>query len=153
MALLFWMVFLFSIAYNKWFIAVVVNRLALALSGLIGVVLEWSGNEIIRAGTIIKSDGFSMNIYYKCTGVYQTAGFVAGVLAYPASFRTKIPGVIWGSLAINLINVFRIVSIFYIGLYIPQWLAFFHGVIWEALMIILTIFAWWLWVRRANAED
>jgi len=151
-ALLFWMGFLLSIAYNKWFIEVVVDRLALALSGLIGAVLELAGNEIIRVGTIIKSNGFSMNIYYKCTGVYQTAGFVAGVLAYPTAFRAKVVGVVWGSLVIGFINVFRLVSIFYIGLYIPEWVAFSHSVIWEALMILSTILVWRLWARRANAE-
>ncbi|MFQ5863934.1 MAG: hypothetical protein ACE5IW_01765 [bacterium] len=149
-ALIFWMLLLLSIAYNPWFIEIVINRLALGLSYFISLILQSSGNEIERIGTVIRCGGFSMDIYYKCTGVYQAAGFVAGVFAYPTPLRNKVAGVVCGVGCISVINVVRIVSIFYTGLHLPKFLPVFHGIIWETLMILLTIWLWLMWAKRSS---
>lgn len=146
-ALIFWTSIFYSIVFSPLFIKIVIDRTAFALSTVIEVILQSLGSEIERVGTIIKTTGFSMDITYKCTGVYQATGYLAAVLAYPTNLRNKIIGVIFGVCFISFINIIRILSIFFTGLYAPEWIPFFHGVFWEALMIILTITVWLLWVK------
>ena len=152
LALIFWASLFYAIAYNPWFIEAVVNRIAFGLASVIGIVLQSLGNEIDPVGTIIQSKGFGIDIYYKCTGVYQAAGFLAGVFAYPTSLRKKASGIVWGVCCITAINIIRIVSIFYTGLHTPEWIPLFHGVFWEALMVLLTIGIWLVWAKRIQVE-
>jgi exosortase/archaeosortase family protein len=47
-------------------------------------------------------------------------------------------------------NVVRIVGIFYVGVYAPRLIPFFHNVLGEALMILLVLITWSLWAKRIS---
>ena len=49
---------------------------------------------------------------------------------------------------INAANVVRIMGIFYVGVYAPQWLPLIHDVVGEALMILLVLLMWLIWSRK-----
>lgn len=146
--LLFWAGIFYSIAFSKWFIDLVADPLALFLSYVISEIILFLGFQIDRVGTIITGGGISLEIYYKCTGVYQMAGFMAGVLAFPTNYQNKIIGFAWGIFGIGILNLLRILSIFYIGLYLPNAVRIFHGVIWEILMILLSFLLWVYWANN-----
>lgn len=150
-ALVLWASVLYAIAYSPWFIETVVSRIALSFSTVVAFILQSLGGDIERVGTIIKGSGFGIEIYHKCTGVYQAAGFVAGVLAYPTTLRNKFIWVLSGIGFLCALNVIRIVSVFYTGLHFPELVPLLHGVIWEAVMILLTIVIWLTGARRISA--
>jgi exosortase/archaeosortase family protein len=63
----------------------------------------------------------------------------AAMLAFPASWRMKVLGVLVGSLAIQIVNMARFISLFYIGQYSRSWFDFAHEYLWETLLILDTM--------------
>ena len=69
-------------------------------------------------------------------------------MAFPARWSRKLLGVVLGLLAIQVINVVRIVSLFYIGIFAPSAFSASHVYVWQSLIILFAVVLWILWVRR-----
>jgi len=110
-------------------------------------VLNMFGEESRVNGTSISSARFSVDIEHGCDAVDPSALFVAAVLAFPASFRSKWPGVVIGTVVIALINLIRIVSLFYAGIYYPKAFQVVHVDVWQPVFILLALTLWvtWAW--------
>ena len=67
-------------------------------------------------GVIISTQGFSVRIIRECTVVGPVLVMGMGIFSYPASFRRKAWGVVWGTLIMLLVNQIRIASLFFIGI-------------------------------------
>jgi exosortase H (IPTLxxWG-CTERM-specific) len=74
----------------------------------------------------------------------------AALFAFPAPWKMKTVGLAAGTLAIQLLNVARFISLFYIGQYSASWFEFAHGYLWETLLMLDTTVVFWLWVRRVS---
>ncbi len=146
--LLFWAGILYSMAFSKWFIDLVANPFALFLSYIIGEIILFLGFQIDQTGTIITGGGISIEIYYKCTGIYQMAGFMAAIMAFPTNLQNKIIGFAWGIFGISILNLLRILSIFCVGLYFPNVVRIFHGLFWEVFMILFSLLLWVYWAHK-----
>lgn len=97
----------------------------------------------------IWSNRFSVNIKKGCDAVQPTVLFITAVLASPVAFWSKLPGLAIGFLFLMFMNLVRVISLFYIGIY---WNAAFdtmHHDVWQAVFIILSILAWALWALWA----
>ena len=150
LALVFLWVPFYLMAHNGWFIQTVLHRIALCVALVVELVLRTLGNDVLRAGVIVQSASVQLEVIHSCTGVYQIAAFAVAVLAYPASLVSKMTGLLRGTLYISAVNVFRIATIFYAGTYFPNFLPVLHNVIWEILMILVTIVVWLAWAKRTN---
>lgn len=115
---------------------------------LSGTVLSLMGEHITVEGVILRSPRFAVTIYNGCNGVITSLIFVSGVLAFPARVSAKVIGVVGGLLAIQLINLVRIVSLFYIGIFFPKFFNQSHVFIWQSLVILAGITLWIVWAHR-----
>jgi len=99
--------------------------------------------EVVRSTT----NGFAVAIESGCNGIEACIVLVAAILAFRAPWRRKVAGVLGGVLAVQLANVVRVVSLFYVG----QWsLAAFewaHLYVWQALIMVDAMVFWLLWLR------
>jgi exosortase H (IPTLxxWG-CTERM-specific) len=94
-------------------------------------------------------------IFNGCNGLEAILIFVAGVVAFPASLRAKVLGIVAGFVAIQVFNVIRVVSLFYVGIYRRDWFSVSHVLVWQSLVIVFGVVLWLVWVRRyglANAQ-
>ena len=115
-----------------------------------GAILDLFGYEINVADTSISSPVFSMEIVRGCDAIEPVAAFVAAVLASPVSLGTKLPGILVGALVLLVINIVRLVSLFFIGAYWPKALEVAHEDLWQAAFIVLAIVLWAIWVQWAT---
>lgn len=99
-------------------------------------------------GQVLSSPRFAVQIYNGCNGLEAILVFVAGVLAFPAPWARRLAGVFLGVLAIQVVNTIRVVSLFYIGIFKPQWFAVSHVFIWQSLIILVGVVLWLVWVQR-----
>jgi len=99
-------------------------------------------------GTILSSNSFAVNIVAECTAVGPLVLFIGAVLAYPSRLKAKGLGVLIGLVVLTTVNVFRIVSLFWIGATYPEYLDIAHLLVWQAAIIILAIILWLFWVER-----
>ncbi len=115
-----------------------------------GGILSILGQDTAVVDTSVTSPEFSMAIVRGCDAIEPTAAFVAAVLASPVSVWAKMPGILVGTMALVVINLVRLVSLFYVGVYFPKALDFMHFDVWQAAFIVLAICFWAIWVQWAT---
>jgi exosortase H (IPTLxxWG-CTERM-specific) len=118
-----------------------------------GFVLDLLGEDIRVDGCNLLSPRFQVAIYNGCNGLITSLIFISGVLAFPASTRAKLIGVLGGLLAIQVVNLVRIVSLFYIGVFIPQFFNQSHIFVWQSLVILAGVTLWVFWARRYGTQQ
>jgi exosortase H (IPTLxxWG-CTERM-specific) len=118
-----------------------------AVARMSGVVLRFFGEEAVVSGCVVSSPRFAVTIYNGCNGLITSLILVAGILAFPARCSAKMIGVAGGLFAIQLINLVRIVSLFYIGVFFPEHFNDAHIFIWQSLVILAGISLWIVWAR------
>jgi exosortase H (IPTLxxWG-CTERM-specific) len=116
-----------------------------------GVVLDLLGQDITMQGTILRSPRFAVNIRNGCNGVEAMLIFLAAVLAFPAPWRSRIAGLILGILAIQVVNLIRVVALFLTGAYFPKLFDTSHTVIWQTVVILFGVLLWIFWANRFAA--
>jgi exosortase H (IPTLxxWG-CTERM-specific) len=118
-------------------------------AGVANWILNLGGQHTTAAASLISSLRFSVDIKRGCDAVEPTALFVAAVLAFPAAWRRKLPGVLMGALVLALLNLVRVVTLFLVGVYFPKTFELMHGEIWQTAFILLALLLWALWIRWA----
>ena len=102
----------------------------------------------------ISSPRFSVEVQHGCNALLPTALFVSAVLACPVRFTAKIPGILIGVIVLMLMNLVRIVSMFYAGVHIPDFFGTMHTHVWPTIFVSLSVLLWlsWaVWARERGA--
>jgi len=119
---------------------------AIARAG--GATLNLLGQQTSMNGTIIRSERFAVNIRNGCNGVEAMLIYFAAVLAFPATWKSRLLGVGLGFVAIQLVNLLRVVALFLTGVYLPKLFDSSHTVIWQTVVILSGVLLWILWANR-----
>ncbi len=93
------------------------------------------------------SNGFGVSIEPGCNGIEAMIVLFAALVAYPASWRYRAIGFGIGFIAIQALNVVRVISLFYLGQWNDAVFRVFHEYLWQALIMIDVLVVWLLWVR------
>ncbi len=115
-----------------------------------GFFLNLLGNQVQVSGITVWSSDFSVNIGTGCTGLVPIMLFVCAILAYPCGIRFKGLGIALGILCLYSLNLFRTVSLFYIGAHFYSFFETAHLLLWQSLMILSAIVLWLFWARRTD---
>ncbi|HSS27772.1 MAG TPA: exosortase H [Usitatibacter sp.] len=104
---------------------------------------------VTASGATIYSNasGFAVTILPGCSGLEGTIVLVAAILAYPAPWVYRLAGIVSGILAIQLLNLVRVVSLFYIGQWNAKVFEWAHLYAWQVLIMLDAIIVWLLWLR------
>lgn len=107
------------------------------------------------AGKVITDieSGFAVSIEPGCNGVEALIVLFAAIFAFPASFKHKLIGFSIGFVAIQALNLVRIISLFYLGQWNMTWFEWFHLYLWQALIILDALVVWLIWLRKLPARD
>ena len=129
----------------------VIEPFTAGIARVSGVVLDLIGQDVTMQGTIIRSPRFAVNIRNGCNGVEAMLIFLAAVLAFPAPWRSRIAGLVLGILAIQVVNLIRVVALFLTGAYFPKLFDTSHTVIWQTVVILFGVLLWIFWANRFAA--
>jgi exosortase H (IPTLxxWG-CTERM-specific) len=113
-----------------------------------GAALRLLGQPVTMNGTVISSPRFAVNIRNGCNGVEAMLIFLAAVLAFPAPWRSRLAGLVLGILAIQIVNLVRVVALFLTGVYFPKLFDTSHTVIWQTIVILSGVLLWIYWANR-----
>jgi exosortase H (IPTLxxWG-CTERM-specific) len=111
----------------------------------------------IAYGKVLQSTSgdFAISIERGCNGVEAIIILVSAILAFPAPWKYRLAGIGIGFVAIQAVNLVRIISLFYLGQWNRLWFDWFHLYLWQALIVLdaLVVFLLWLrWLSRAEAR-
>jgi exosortase H (IPTLxxWG-CTERM-specific) len=109
---------------------------------------------ITTNGNVIASSTspFAVSIEAGCNGVEATLVLVAAIVAFPAPWPHRVRGIVAGVVAVQVLNVLRVVSLFYLGRYDRDIFEWAHLYVWQALIMLDVLIVWVLWVRLVPAE-
>ncbi|MEE9326779.1 MAG: exosortase H [Cocleimonas sp.] len=149
----------------SWFVLVLVGLFALELIGPVRefVILPFTGfiaqisaaitqlfdSSVQSQGIILRNinTGVAVSIQPGCNGVEAMICLTAAIIAFPASWKSKIVGLFFGFLAIQILNIVRIISLFYLLQWNKEWFEWAHLYLWQALIILDALIVFIIWVR------
>jgi exosortase H (IPTLxxWG-CTERM-specific) len=112
-------------------------------------LIQLFDDQVLATGRVIRSleNGFAVEIQPGCNGVEAVIILFSAIFAFPAPFKNKMIGFFWGFLAIQLLNLVRIISLFYLGQWSETAFRWFHLYLWQALIILDALVVWLIWLR------
>lgn len=110
-------------------------------------------SEVSQNGKMLTFHSFSVSIIEECIGVYEMLIFGTGVLAFPASARSRALGMLMGLPLLYAINVARILMLVVVGHYAPEYFDFMHLYFWQATLILMITGVWLLWLYVIVRND
>jgi exosortase H (IPTLxxWG-CTERM-specific) len=126
------------------------------IASVSGKLLNSIGERAEVVGTEIRSSSFGVNIENGCNGVETALLFGAAVLAFPSSWPRRLLGLLAGFVAIQILNMFRVITLFWIGLHRPALFNSSHTVIWQSVVVLFGVLLFLFWAsreRRLSAES
>jgi len=127
-----------------------VSSIANMYAKISGGILNLLGAGVAINGDIIASQQFSIGIKNGCDGIEGLAIYWCALVIYPATCKQKMTGFLWGTLFLVILNIIRIISLYEIGIHLPNMFDVMHESIWQILFIILTLIGLFVWVDWLN---
>jgi exosortase/archaeosortase family protein len=118
-------------------------------------VLQVLGDDADVSGTSIVSPRFSMGIVRGCEAIQVSAFYIFAVVLWPlsVSWGRRAMGMAVGALLLLTLNLVRIVSLYYIGIYFPSAFEAVHIDVWQPAFIVLALLFWVIWVRWVTRAE
>ena len=126
-----------------------VNQLTAAASG--GLV-NLFGGKVEVVSTQLSSPAGGVSIAEGCNSVYVTILFLAGVFAFPTTWKKKWLGALLGTVALFVINLVRVVTLFYLSGSNAWLFQEAHLHIWQFAIILIGGLLWLLWYDKIVKE-
>ena len=106
-----------------------------AIARVSAAILNVLGEQVTVHGTI-RSSRFAVAIENGCNGVETALLFGAAVLAFPAPWKRRLLGLLLGFVAIQIINLVRVVSLFLVGVHRPALFGTSHTILWQSIVVL-----------------
>lgn len=116
-------------------------------------ILAWLGEEATASDTNVSSPQFTMRIARGCDAIEPSALFISAVVALPVAIWTRLLGIAAGTLVLMIVNLVRVVTLFFIGTRFPGAFDLMHFDVWQAVFIFLAVVLWVIWAIWAVGRD
>jgi exosortase H (IPTLxxWG-CTERM-specific) len=112
-------------------------------------IVKLFDDNVISYANVIRDQttGFGVRIERGCNGVEAVIILFAAIFSFPAPLKNKLIGFVAGFFAIHLLNLVRILSLFYLGQWNQVAFEWFHLYLWQALIILDALVVWLIWLR------
>jgi exosortase H (IPTLxxWG-CTERM-specific) len=119
------------------------------------VIIHLFDGTTISHGKLIQNAAgtFIVSIERGCNGIEAVIILFSAILAFPAPWKHKLLGLVFGFLAIQVLNLVRIVSLFFLGLWNQVWFEWFHLYLWQALIVLDALIVFLIWLRYMPRSD
>jgi len=120
----------------------------------VAAVLTWLAVPVMQADAVLRQpNGFAYEIGTECLGFAPVAALAGLLLADPLlSWRRARVLLAIGAAVLLLLNVLRLISLFWIGVRLPEHFALAHDALWPLLLTAALLTLWNLAPREAGLE-
>ena len=139
--------FLLLISQTKIFLAMR-QPLVVGFAQVSSLVLNLLGFSTSVDGTLVSSSQFAVDIKEGCDAVAPILLYVATVSVFPSNLMHKLKGLLYGLLALLVMNVIRIITLFVSGIYFPDYFSFLHLQFWATFFIFYALALWIIWYNK-----
>ena len=120
-----------------------------ALAKISTAIVTFFDPSVVAIGKVMRStqNGVAVSIEAGCNGVEATIVLIAAMLAFPAPWKNKLMGLAAGIVAVQGLNILRVISLFYLGQWDYKVFEWAHLYVWQALIMLDVLVVWLIWVR------
>lgn len=97
------------------------------------------------------SGGFKLKIARGCEGIEGVIILLAAILAFPAGIKSKLFGIIGGTLVLYILNLFRIAGLYYTLRYKPALFDMMHVYVGQTVIIFIAFLYFVAWLNIQTA--
>ena len=138
----------FTLLSVNWVNDHFVDPFTMGVAKTSGWALNVIGQDVSMRGTQIHGPKFAVDIMNGCNGLETVIIFVSAVLSFPAPIKSRLIGLVLGVVAIQLVNLVRVVALFLTGSYFPAFFDSSHTVVWQTIVIGFGVLLWMFWANR-----
>ncbi len=91
-----------------------------------------------------------MEVKFGCNGLEAILLFTAAVLAYPASWKARLSGIVLGSFFLQFFNLIRIAILAWVLEYHPTVFPIMHEYITQSIMIAIAFVAFLIYLQNVS---
>ena len=117
---------------------------------LAGAVLRVFDGSVVVDGTFIHGR-YPLQIVRNCDAAEVNILFVSAMLAFPGALSRKAIPLLSGVAVLVGANVTRICSLYYVGVFAPNWFRTAHEEIWPLLLVICAVVVFLVCVRYLSS--
>jgi len=132
-----------------------INFFCLILAKVAGVLIHLFDNSLIIMGPVLRHghNGFALEVAKECSGLSASWLLLVAIVAFESPWKHKLWGMAIGLLIIQTINIIRLISLYYIGDWLPDYFVLIHEQIWPILLNIsmILIFGGWLFYTMTHS--
>lgn len=112
-------------------------------------------DSVLAHGKVLRfrDTGFAVSIEAGCNGVEATIVLIAAVLAFPANWKARVVAIASGFVAIQSINIARIISLFYLGNWNLDVFSWIHLYLWPALIMLDVLIVFIVYLRYLSRDN
>lgn len=103
-------------------------------------------------GDSLTGANFSIRIRNGCDAIEATAILFCAMLIYPTNWKNKSVGLLVGLLLLVILNIIRILSLYFVNIYIPSIFEIMHVSIWQVLFIVFPILITLWWIKWSDKQ-
>jgi exosortase family protein XrtM len=138
------MVLLYALLSTDYFDNILYSYLE-ANAWLANLILDGLGQHSHVSEVTITSPQFAMAIRRGCDAVEPTWLFCAAVVSFPATVKHKLLGILTGIVVLQVLNLIRIITLYWIGIHLHGFFNSAHLEIWPTIFIIVAIMLFVTW--------
>ncbi|MBN8529343.1 MAG: exosortase H [Caulobacterales bacterium] len=148
---------LFSVLATPWADKAFTQPFTRMLVDLSAALIAPFDSRVVAEGDILRfTDGRgAVQVLAGCNAVEVCALLVAAILAFPGRLRDGLIGAAVGVLALQVVNLGRIISLLYLSRGSEHLFDFFHAYVWDAMIGLeglLIFFFWTRWQERQGLK-
>ncbi|MDR0770397.1 MAG: exosortase H [Burkholderiales bacterium] len=140
---------LFGLELTPWAERWFVDPWTIALAKISTWLVTLFDGQVEATGRVMRnlSNGFGVSIEKGCNGIEATIVLVSAMLAFPSPWKHKILGILSGFVAVQALNVVRVISLFYLGQWNYTVFEWAHLYVWQALIMLDVLIVFLIWIR------
>lgn len=124
----------------------------LSIAFLTSKVVGLMGIPSTYQGSVIQLPSISLDVRFGCDGFEAMIIYSVAIVTFPATWKDKALGIVVGFFMIQVINVLRIVSLAYSGVYYRDIFEVIHVYVAQGIMIAVSLGVFLLYLNYVNGE-
>lgn len=130
----------------------IVANVALFYAKTSAFILNIFQIPVKAVGDSLIGGDFSIRIRNGCDAIEATAILFCTMIIYPTNWKNKSIGLLIGLSLLVVLNIIRIMNLYFVSIYIPSIFEILHVSIWQILFIVFPIFIILWWIKWSDEE-
>lgn len=123
-------------------------------AGLSAKLMHLFGSNVVQSGASLTDPRAhkAVTVSWGCSGADATFILISSIIVCPSCWRAKVLGLVTGFVAVQGLNILRIITLYQLNIYSEQLFGFAHAYLWQGLLMLDVLVFLLLWLRWQKSQ-